>query len=41
MTAIAGATTQPMNVQPRNRLMTATDPALGIPLYPAIIVGIQ
>jgi hypothetical protein len=37
--AIASATIQPMNVHPRNRLTTTTDPTLGTPRTAAMIEG--
>jgi hypothetical protein len=38
-TAIASDTTHPMNVQPRNRLITRTDPTFGTLRDAAMIVG--
>ena len=39
--AIARATIQPMNVQPRKALMTVTDPALGTWRIQAMTASIQ
>jgi hypothetical protein len=41
LAAIASATTQPINVQPRKRLMTMIDPTLGTLRIAATMVGMK